>query len=57
MTEMKELPSRLKSCRLPDSKKDKAEDSNGIRAKDINACSEETKEMVRQILNEVMKHK
>ena len=30
-------------------------DSNGIRAEDIKACSEETKEMVRQIFNEILK--
>ena len=38
-------------------KKGKAADSNGIRAKDIKACDEETKEMVRQIFNEVIKQK
>ena len=38
-------------------KKGKAGDSNGIRAEDIKACGEETKEMVRQIFNEVPKQK
>ena len=36
-------------------KKGKAADSNGIRAEDIKACDEETKEMVRQIFNEIVK--
>ena len=38
-------------------KKGKSADSNGIRAEDIKACGEETKEMVRQIFNEVIKQK
>ena len=33
----------------------KAGDSNGIRAEEIKTCDEETKEMVRQIFNEVLK--
>ena len=38
--------------------KGKAGDSNGIRAEDINkACDEETKEMMRQIFNEVLKQR
>ena len=51
--------SRLKSYRLPstDSKKGKSGDSNGIRTDDIKTCDEETKEMVRQIFNEVLKQK
>ena len=36
-------------------KKGKAADSNGIIAEDIKACDEETKEMVRQIFNEIVK--
>ena len=36
-------------------KKGKSADSNGIRAKDIKACDDETKEMVRQIFNEIVK--
>ena len=36
-------------------KKGKSADSNGIRAEDIKACDEGTKEMVRQIFNEVIK--
>ena len=38
-------------------KKGKARDSNGIRAEDIKTCDKETKEMVRQIFNEVLKQK
>ena len=51
--------SRWKRFRLPliDSKKEKAEDSNGIRAEDIKACDKETKEMMRQIFNEVLKQR
>ena len=35
----------------------KASESNGIRAEDIKECDEETKEMVRQIFNEMIKQK
>ena len=37
--------------------KGESADGNGIRAQDIKACDEETKEMVRQIFNEVIKQK
>ena len=36
-------------------KKDKSPDSNGIRAEDITACDEETRDMVRQLFNEIIK--
>ena len=36
-------------------KKGKSPDSNGIRAEDIKACDDETREMVRQIFNEIIK--
>ena len=36
-------------------KKGKASDNDGIRTEDIKACSEKTKEMMRQIFNEVLK--
>ena len=52
--------SRLKSCRAAINrleKRDEAGDSNWIRAEDIKVCHEETKEMVRQIFNEVIKQK
>ena len=38
-------------------KKGKAADSNGMSAEDNKACGEETKEMLRQIFNEVIKQK
>ena len=39
-------------CKL---KKSKSPDSNGIRAEDIKACGDETREMVRQLFNEIIK--
>ena len=39
-------------CKL---EKVKSPDSNGIRAEDIKACYDETREMVRQLFNEIMK--
>ena len=36
-------------------KKSKASDNHGIRAEDIKTCDETTKEMIRQIFNEVLK--
>ena len=47
----------MRSYRLQsvDSKKGKSADSNGIRAEDTKACDEETREMVRQIFNEIIK--
>ena len=38
-------------------KKGKSRDNKGIRAEDIKDCDEETREMVRQIFNEIMKRK
>ena len=38
-------------------KNGKSPDSNGIRAEDIKACDEETREMVRQLFNEIIKRK
>ena len=37
------------------SSKGKSRDSDGIRAEDIKACDDETREMVRQILKEIIK--
>ena len=37
------------------SKKGKPPDSKGIRAEDIKACDDETREMVRRIFNEIIK--
>ena len=44
-------------CRLQSTtwKKGKASDCNGVRVEDIEACSEKTKEMTRQIFNEILK--
>ena len=39
-------------CKL---KSGKSPDSNGIRAEDIKACNDETRELMRQIFNEVIK--
>ena len=36
-------------------KKGKSPDSDGIRTEDIKACDDETREMVRQIFNEIIK--
>ena len=36
-------------------KKGKSPDSKGIQAEDVKACDEETREMVRQIFNEIIK--
>ena len=54
---MKYQNSHKMKYRLPliASKKGKASDNNGIRAEDIKTCDETTKEMIRQIFNEVMK--
>ena len=38
-------------------RKGKSPDSKGIRAEDVEACDEETREMVRQIFNEIIKRK
>ena len=53
----KHQSSQKMRCRLPlrASKKGKASDNNGIRAEDIKTCDDTTKEMIRQIFNEVMK--
>ena len=49
----------MKNCKMQDAisklKKGKSPDSDGIRAEDIKACDDETKEMVRQIFNDVLK--
>ena len=47
----------MKNCKMrsANSKEGKSPDSDGIRAEDIKACDDETKEMVRQIFNVIMK--
>ena len=42
-------------CNRQPRKNGKASDCNGVRAEDIEACSEKTKEMTRQIFNEILK--
>ena len=42
-------------CNRQPRKKGKASDCNGVRAEDIEACSEKTKEMTRQFFNEILK--
>ena len=39
-------------CKL---KKGKSPDSNGIRAEDIKACDDETRDMMRQLFNEIIR--
>ena len=48
---------RQKSCipQSTNSKKGKSPDSKGIRAEDVKACDDETREMVRQIFDEILK--
>ena len=43
------------NMQLTNSKKGKSPDSNGIRAEDIQACDDETREMVRFSSNEIIK--
>ena len=38
-----------------DSRRAKQRTANGVRAEDIKACDEDTKELVRQIFNEIVK--
>ena len=45
--ELQSAISKLKTGKSPD--------SNGIRAEDIKACDDETREMMRQIFNEIIK--
>ena len=45
--ELRTAINKLQKCKSPD--------SNGIRAEDIKPCDDETREMVRQIINEIIK--
>ena len=45
--ELQDAIKKLKKCKSPD--------SDGIRAEDVKACDDETREMVRQIFNEIIK--
>ena len=55
--EMTRIPITTEDLKLQstNSKKGKSPDSNGIRAEDIKACDDETREMVRQIFNKILK--
>ena len=46
---------RVANCNQQTQKKAKSADSNRIRVEDIKACDDETREMVRQIFNEIIK--
>ena len=55
MTRIPEITSEELQDAIRKLKKGKSPDSDGIRAEDIKACDDETKEMVRQIFNEIIK--
>ena len=55
MTRIPEITAEELQAAINKLKKGKSPDSNGIRAEDIKACDDETKEMVRQIFNEITK--
>ena len=55
MTRIPEITTEELRTAINKLKKGKSADSNGIRAEDIKACDEETKEMVREIFNEIIK--
>ena len=54
-TRIPEIPTEEFQTAIDKLKKGKSPDSNGIRAEDIKACDDETREMVRQIFNEIIK--
>ena len=54
MTRIPEITSEELRTAINKLKKGKFPDSNGIRAEDIKACDDETREMVRQIFNEII---
>ena len=55
MTRIPEITTEELQVAINKLKKRKSPDSKGIRAEDIKACDDETKEMVRQIFNEIIK--
>ena len=55
MTRIPEITTEELQTAINKLTKGKSPDSNGIRAEDINACDDETREMVRQIFNEILK--
>ena len=55
MTRIPEITAEELRTEINKLKKGKSPDSNGVRAEDIKACDEETKELVRQIFNEIIR--
>ena len=55
MTRIPEITTEDLQTAINKLKKSKSPDSDGIRAEDIKACDDETREMVRQIFNEIIK--
>ena len=55
MTRIPEITTEELQTAINKIKKGKSPDTNGIRAEDIKACDDETREMVRQIFNEIIK--
>ena len=55
MTRIPEITTEELQDAINKLKKGKSPDSDGIRAEDIEACDDETREMVRQIFNEITK--
>ena len=54
MTRIPEITTEELLTAINKLKKGKSPNSNGIRAEDIKACDDETREMVRQIFNEII---
>ena len=55
MTRIPEITSEELQDAISKLKKGKSPDSKGIRAEDVKACDDETRDMVRQLFNEIMK--
>ena len=55
MTTIPEITTEELRTAIDKLREGKSPDSNGIRAEDIKACDDETREMVRQIFNEIIK--
>ena len=57
MTRIPEITTEELQIEINKLKEGKSADSNGTRAEDIKACDDESREMVRQIFNEIIKRK
>ena len=55
MTRIREITTEELRTAINKLNKGKSPDSNGIRAEDIKACDDETREMVRQMFKEIIK--